>query len=76
MTSNPASRPAVVLVRPQEEGNVGAVARAMANMGLERLLLVEPAARLGDVARAFAMHSHHVLDHAERHPERHAQSAG
>jgi len=66
---SPASRPAVVLVRPQEEGNVGAVARAMANMGLERLLLVEPAARLGDVARAFAMHSHHVLDHAERHPD-------
>ena len=64
-----AATPAVVLARPQEEGNVGAVARAMANMGLERLLLVEPAARLGDVARAFAMHSHHVLDRAERQPD-------
>ena len=30
--------PAVILVRPQEEGNVGAVARAMANMGLDELL--------------------------------------
>ncbi len=42
--------PAVILVRPREEGNVGAVARAMANMGLERLILVEPAPRLGGVA--------------------------
>jgi tRNA/rRNA methyltransferase len=59
----------VVLVRPQEPGNVGAVARAMANMGLGRLLLVEPAPPLGDLARAFAMHAHDVLDGAERHPD-------
>jgi len=72
----PAPRPAVVLVRPQEEGNVGAVARAMANMGLARLLLVEPAARLGDLARAFAMHAHHVLDGAERHADLDAALAG
>lgn len=59
--------PAVVLVRPREEGNLGAVCRAMANMGLERLLLVEPAAPAGDTARAFAMHAHQILDGAERH---------
>lgn len=59
--------PAVVLVRPREEGNVGAVARAMANFGLERLLLVEPATRLGSTAKALAMHAHHVLERAERH---------
>ena len=47
--------PAVVLVRPREEGNVGAAARAMANMGLDRLILVEPAAEIGGVARAFAV---------------------
>lgn len=69
MSASPAPLPAVVLVRPQEEGNVGAVARAMANMGLARLLLVEPAARLGDTARAFAMHAHDILDGAERHPD-------
>jgi tRNA/rRNA methyltransferase len=60
--------PAVVLVRPQEDGNVGAVARAMANMGLERLLLVEPAVKLGPAARAFAVKAGHILDAAERYP--------
>lgn len=60
--------PAVVLVRPQEEGNVGASARAMANMGLESLLLVEPAPRLGRTAYAFAVGAHSILDNAERHP--------
>ncbi|HEX5761091.1 MAG TPA: RNA methyltransferase [Thermoanaerobaculia bacterium] len=60
--------PAVVLVRPREEGNVGAAARAMANMGLSRLLLVEPAAPCGDTARAFAVGARHLLDGAERHP--------
>lgn len=61
------SRPAVVLVRPQEEGNVGAVARAMANMGLSRLLLVEPAPPLGPSARAFAVGAGDVLEASTRH---------
>ena len=59
--------PAVVLVRPQEQGNVGAVARAMANMGLAELLLGEPAAPLGEVARAFAVGAHGLLAGAARH---------
>jgi len=57
---------AVVLVRPREEGNVGAAARAMANMGLGRLILVEPAASLGPTARAFAVGARHVLDGCSR----------
>jgi TrmH family RNA methyltransferase len=61
--------PAVVLVRPREEGNVGAAARAMANMGLERLILVEPAAPFGPVATAFAVGAHHLLEGAERVPD-------
>lgn len=61
--------PAVVLVRPQEEGNVGAAARAMANMGLERLLLVEPAPALGRTARAFAVGAGRILDGTERHDD-------
>jgi TrmH family RNA methyltransferase len=60
--------PAVVLVRPREEGNVGSAARAMANMGLSRLLLVEPAAELGSTARAFAVGAHPVLDGIVRVP--------
>ena len=60
------STPAVVLVRPREEGNVGSAARAMANMGLERLILVEPAAEIGKVGTAFAVGARHVLDGALR----------
>jgi TrmH family RNA methyltransferase len=60
--------PAVVLVRPREEGNVGSAARAMANMGLSRLLLVEPAPALGGTARAFAVGARAVLDGAVRAP--------
>lgn len=58
----------VVLVHPREEGNVGSAARAMANMGLERLILVEPAAPIGKVATAFAVGAKHVLDACERKP--------
>ncbi len=58
--------PAVVLVRPREEGNVGSTARAMANMGLDRLILVEPAAPFGKVAVAFAVGAKRVLDGAVR----------
>jgi len=62
------SRPTVVLVRPREEGNVGSAARAMANMGLERLILVEPAASLGKVAAMFAVGARSILDSAVRAP--------
>lgn len=57
--------PTVILVRPTEEGNVGAVARAMANMGLDRLLLVEPAVALGERAYARAVSARSILDNAE-----------
>src|SRR5262245_21529057 len=63
----PRTPPAVVLVRPREEGNVGAAARAMANTGCDRFLLVEPAAPFGPTARAFAVGAGHVLERAERH---------
>jgi TrmH family RNA methyltransferase len=58
--------PAVVLVRPREEGNVGSAARAMANMGLDRLILVEPAAVIGKIGNAFAVGARPVLDNAVR----------
>ena len=68
--------PAVALVRPQEEGNVGAAARAMANLGLERLILVEPAVELGDTARAFAVHAGWILERAERRDDLAAAVSG
>ena len=57
-----------MLVRPREEGNVGAAARAMANMGLRELVLVEPAAPFGEVARRFAVGAGQILDAARRAP--------
>lgn len=41
---------------------MGAAARAMANMGLRDLVLVEPAAPIDGTARAFAVGAGHVLD--------------
>jgi TrmH family RNA methyltransferase len=62
-------RIAVVLVHPREEGNVGSAARAMANMGLHELILVEPAAAIGPVATAFAVGARHLLDGTRRAPD-------
>lgn len=56
--------PAVVLVEPREEGNIGSAARAMANMGLDELVLVNPVADIGRIARAFAVSAGHILDSA------------
>lgn len=66
MPTSPPQPPVVVLVRPRVEGNVGAACRAMANMGLGELRLVEPAAELGGVARAFAVGARDVLEGARR----------
>lgn len=43
----------------------------MANMGLSQLILVEPAAELGDVAKAFAVGARHLLESAVRVPGLH-----
>lgn len=64
-----ADRFAVVLVRPQESGNIGAVARAMANMGRSRLILVDPQAPIDSTARAFAVHAGEILDNARTEPD-------
>lgn len=45
----------IVLVRPKEDGNVGAVARVGRNFGAERLTFVRPRATLGPEARRRAM---------------------
>ncbi len=57
---------AIVLVRPTESGNIGSTARAMANTGLKRLVLVGPAAPIDRVARAFAVGAGSILDEATR----------
>lgn len=54
----------IVLVGTSHAGNIGAVARAMKNMGLSRLALVAPQARIDEQARANAKHALEVLDSA------------
>lgn len=54
----------VVLVEPENEGNVGAVARAMRNFNVADLMLVKPCA-LGVEAQKRAMHGVEVLRAAQ-----------
>jgi|SRR3990172_2372335 len=54
----------LVLVEPANEGNVGAVARAMKNFRVEELVLVKPCS-LGEEARKRAMHGASVLNAAK-----------
>lgn len=58
----------MILVRPQHQGNVGAVARAMANTDLEELVVVEPGVEIGAEARARAVQAEHILDGLRREP--------
>ena len=58
-----ASKPVIILVEPQLGENIGMVARAMANFGLDEMRLVNP--RDGwpnDKARAAASKADHVID--------------
>ena len=56
----------VVLVRPRGAANVGAVARAMKNMGLRDLVLVQPARMNSFWTTAMAVHADDVLRHVRR----------
>ncbi len=51
----------VVLVAPEHEGNVGAIARLMKNFGLSRLYLVNPQVKLENDAYTRAVHAGDVL---------------
>jgi TrmH family RNA methyltransferase len=55
----------VVLLRPKEDGNVGAVARIMSNFGVEQLVVVKPRASLGDEARRRSMAGLKILKDAK-----------
>jgi TrmH family RNA methyltransferase len=56
----------VVLVEPSHPGNIGAAARAMKTMGLERLVLVRPAGYPSAEATARASRADDILYHARR----------
>ena len=55
----------VILVRPQSPGNIGSVARAMQNMGLHRLCLVQPECFPHPAARMMACHADELLQQAQ-----------
>ena len=54
----------IVMVRPQQPGNIGVAARAIANHGIGRLALVCPSGFDPDRARWMAPKAHHIIDHA------------
>jgi len=56
---------AVVLVEPQNPGNIGMVCRAMKNMGLGELRLVNPCAYLHPEAHKFAVSAKELLGKAK-----------
>lgn len=53
----------IIIVGPKFEGNVGAIARSMANFGLDDLVLVNPCP-IGDDAYRRAKHGSDILDNA------------
>ncbi|MHA1155074.1 MAG: RNA methyltransferase [Candidatus Heimdallarchaeota archaeon] len=55
----------IVLIEPQVEGNIGAIARVMKNFGFKDLVLINPQAEIkGDVFR-FAMKAEDVIESME-----------
>lgn len=51
----------VVLVEPEYEVNIGSIARAMKNFGLNELWLANPRVELGAEARRYAAHAQDVM---------------
>ncbi len=55
----------IILCRPSHPGNIGSVARAMKNMGLNNLVLVQPKTFPSDQAEALAAGANDVLKKAK-----------
>jgi len=65
--SSPLDRLRIILVEPAGALNVGSTARIMRNMGLSRLIIVNPACDiLGEEARRMAVHGIEVLENCSR----------
>jgi len=59
----------IVMIATTHPGNVGAAARAMHNMCISRLSLVDPQCPIGDVAYGRASGANVILDNRETHVE-------
>lgn len=66
----------VVLVQPETPGNVGFVARAMANFGIRTLRIVGADPRQEEQARTFSVHALDILESAEIFPDLHSALEG
>ncbi len=55
----------VVLVEPEYEANIGYIARAMKNFGLNELYLVKPKVKLTNEALIFSVHAKDILKKAK-----------
>jgi tRNA (cytidine32/uridine32-2'-O)-methyltransferase len=55
----------IVMVGTTHPGNVGAAARAMHNMSISRLIMVDPQCAIGEIAYARASGANHILDNRE-----------
>lgn len=55
----------VVLVEPETPGNVGFVARVMANFGVDELRIAGPDIREDHEAQIYSVHASHILDSAK-----------
>ena len=61
----------VILVRPKNSGNVGAIARIMKNFGAARLYLIDPRCNpRSKTAKRRAMHANDILDRSRTIPLR------
>jgi tRNA/rRNA methyltransferase len=58
----------IVLVDTKTPGNIGATARCMMNMGLSRLILVDPPEDKDQDARKFAAGAHEIIEKASVFP--------
>jgi len=67
MAQTPLANIRIILVEPAGPLNIGSIARVMKNMGLHRLVLVNPQCDpLGREARRMAVHGIDVLETAQQ----------
>jgi len=55
----------VVLIEPENPGNLGAVARVMKNFGQKKLILITPKTKINEETRCRAKHAQDILNNAK-----------
>jgi len=55
----------IILLEPENSGNLGAIARVMKNFGFSRLVLINPKCTIDEVTRCRAKHAQDILDGAQ-----------